>query len=147
MRCERIRAVKSWMKGPPRYDTVFVNTDPSAEGMQGLDVARVRLFFSFSHEGIKYPCALVHWFSRVEDSPNNNTGMWIVEPVTDISEDDDESCATILHLDTIVRAAHLLPIFGHRYVSPTLSFSDTLDGFARFYVNKYADHQSFEIAF
>jgi hypothetical protein len=68
----------------------------------------------------------------------------MVEPT---SEDASESRTTILRLDTIVRAAHLLPIFGHGYVSPTLSFSDTLDRFDRFYVNKYADHHSFEIAF
>jgi hypothetical protein len=35
--------------------------------MQGLEVAHVHLFFLFSHEGIKYPCALVHCFSHVGD--------------------------------------------------------------------------------
>lgn len=58
MRRERIRAVKLWRKGPGRYDTIFVNTDPSADGRR-LDIARVRLFFSFSHDGTQYPCALV----------------------------------------------------------------------------------------
>jgi hypothetical protein len=67
MRRECIRAVKSWRKGPGHYDTIFVNTDPSMDGMQGLEVAHVRLFFSFSYEGVKYPCALVHWFSCVGD--------------------------------------------------------------------------------
>ncbi|KAF8528622.1 hypothetical protein JB92DRAFT_3081421 [Gautieria morchelliformis] len=121
MRREHIRAVNSWRKGSGRYDTIFVNTDPFAEGMHGLDIARVQLFFSFSHDGVQYPCALVHWFSRLVTS--------------------------IVHLDTIVRAAHLLPVFGHEYVSRTLSFSDTLDEFTSFYVNKYADHHAFEIAF
>ena len=50
--------------GPGRYDTIFVNADSSADGMRGVDVARVRLFFSFSDDGIEYPCALVHWFLR-----------------------------------------------------------------------------------
>ncbi|KIM77450.1 hypothetical protein PILCRDRAFT_76723, partial [Piloderma croceum F 1598] len=145
MHSERIRAVTSWRKGPGRYDTVFVNTDPAAEGMRGLDVARVRLFFSFSYEGIQYPCALVHWFSRKDDSPDDTTGMWIVEP--DTSNDDGETLASIIHLDTILRAAHLLPVFGSDYVSRTLSFTDTLDSFYSFYVNKYADHHAFEIAF
>jgi len=145
MRCECIRAVKSWRNGPRRYDTIFINTDPSVEGMRGLDVARVRLFFSFSHDGTQYPCALVHWFSRVGDSPNDNTGMWIVEP--DTSDNDDKPLTSIIHLDTIVWAAHLLPVFGHEYVPRTLSFTDTLDSFTSFYVNKYADHHSFEIAF
>jgi len=58
MRREHIRAVKSWRKGPGRYDTIFVNTDSSSDGMRGLDVARVRLFFSISHDGVEYPCAL-----------------------------------------------------------------------------------------
>jgi hypothetical protein len=146
MRRERIRAVKSWRKGPGRYDTVFVNTNSSAAGMRGLDVARVRLFFSFTHEGVKYPCALVHWFARVGDSQNDNTGMWVVDEL-DASNEDGEPPATILHLDTIVRAAHLLPVFGHEHVPRTLSFTDTLDTFTSFYVNKYADHHAFEIAF
>ena len=144
MRYERIRAVKSWRKGPKRFDTIFINTDASAEGMRGLDVARVRLFFSFSHNGIKYPCALVHWFSHPGNSPDDNTGMWEVEP--DIL-DDGTKFVSIIHLDTIVRAAHLLPVYGQEFVSRTLSFSDTLDVFGTFYVNKYIDHHAFEIAF
>jgi hypothetical protein len=140
---ERIRAVKSWRKGPGRYDTIFVNTNPSMDGMQGLEVARMHLFFSFSHEGVEYPCALIHWFSRVGDR-RGNTGMWIVEPDT---SDDGETVVSIIHLDTIVRASHLLPVFGEERVSRTLSFTDTLDTLTRFYVNKYADHHAFEIAF
>jgi hypothetical protein len=79
------------------------------------------------------------------NSPNSNTGMWMVEP--DTPDDDGEILTSIIHLDTIVRAAHLLPVFGHEYVSRTLSFSDTLNEFASFYVNKYVDHHAFEIAF
>jgi len=45
IRCERIRAVTSWRKGPSRYNTIFVNTDPAAEGMRGLDVAHCVTFF------------------------------------------------------------------------------------------------------
>jgi len=132
--------VKSWRKGPQRHDTIFVNTDPSADGMHGLDIARVRLFFSLSYNGHKYPCALVDWFACV---PNENTGMWVVEP--DIQEDGTKF-TSIIHLDTVVRAAHL-PVFGPDFISRTLTLSDTLDEFTSFYVNKYADHHSFEIAF
>jgi hypothetical protein len=146
MRRERIHAVKSWRKGPARYDTVFVNMN-SAKGMRGLDVARVRLLFSFAREGVQYPCALVHWFSRVDESPSENTGMWIVEPVAEHPDDGGDSRAVVLHLDTIVRAAHLLPVFGHRFVPRTLPFTSTLDAFPTFYVNKFADHHSFETAF
>ena len=140
MRHERIHAVESWQKASGRYDTIFASTDPSMEGMRGLDVARVRLLFSFAYEGTEYPCALVRWFSRMGDSPDDRTGMWIVEP-------DDEETFSIIHLDTIVRASHLLPVFGQDRVPTTLSFTDSLDTFTRFYVNKYIDHHAFEIAF
>ena len=142
MRREHIHAVETWWKGSGRYDTVFVYSDPSSEGLLSLEVACVRLFFSFFHNLVHYSCALVDWYSRVGNSPNENTGMWIVEPVADTSR------TTILHLNTIIRAAHLIPVFGgRRFVSRALSFRDTLDNFNRFYVNKYADHHSFEIAF
>jgi hypothetical protein len=144
MRRERIRAVKSWRKGLGRYDTVFVNTNPSLEGMRGLEIARVRLFFSFSHDGVEYPCALIHWFSRVGELPDDHTGMWVVEPEM---LDDSEPHMSIIHLDTIVRASHLLPVFGQGHVSRILQFPNTLDTFTRFYVNKYIDHHAFEIAF
>ncbi|KAF8220423.1 hypothetical protein L208DRAFT_1333805, partial [Tricholoma matsutake] len=67
MHHECIHAVKSWWKGPGHYDTIFVNTDPSMDGMQGLEVAHMCLFFLFSHEGVEYPYALIHWFSCVGD--------------------------------------------------------------------------------
>jgi hypothetical protein len=44
-------------------------------------------------------------------------------------------------------ASHLLPVFGEGRISKTLLFTDTLNTFTRFYVNKYADHHAFEIAF
>ena len=68
MRRERIRALPSWRNGPSRYDTVLVSTDSQLDGMIGLDVARVRLFFSFTHEDIEYPCALISWYDRVSNT-------------------------------------------------------------------------------
>lgn len=50
MRSKRIRAVNTWRHGNGRYDCMFVNTDPLQPGMCGLDVARARLFFSFTFE-------------------------------------------------------------------------------------------------
>jgi len=128
MRHEQIRVVKSWRKGPGHYDTVFVNTDSSAEGMRDLEVAHAQLFFSFSHDDVHYPCALVCWFSCFGNSPDDHTGMWIVEPDT---LDTGEPFASIIHLNTIFRASHLLPVFGQGHVSRSLSFSDTLDTFTR----------------
>jgi hypothetical protein len=70
--------------------------------------------------------------------------MWVVNPD---SLEDGEPYASVIHLDTILRAAHLLPVFKEGFVSRTLTFSDTLDEFRAFYVNKYVDHHAFEIAF
>jgi len=44
---EHIHTVKSWRNGPGHYDMIFINTDSLMEGMQGLDVACVQLFFHF----------------------------------------------------------------------------------------------------
>ena len=71
--------------------------------MRGVDVACVRLFFfSFSDDGVEYPYALVHWFSRVGDSPDEHTGKWVYQ------QDDDERPPSIIHLDSIVRPARLV---------------------------------------
>jgi len=67
--------------------------------------------------------------------------MWIVQP------DDDGSPPSIIHLNSVVCAAHLLPVFGQEFVPTTLSLIDTLDTFTRFYVNKFVDHHTFEIVF
>ncbi|KAF7965204.1 hypothetical protein HWV62_45085 [Athelia sp. TMB] len=143
MRRERIRAVPSWHKGPARYDTVFVETDAGADGMRALDVARIRSFFSFKFRGDLYPCALVHWLRRVEDAPDEDTGMWIVEPELD---EDDQRLAAVIHLDTIFRAAHLIGIYGTTVIPKTLSYAHSLDAFDLYYINKYVDHHAFEIA-
>src|SRR5258708_35558716 len=66
MRCEYIRATSDWgKKHECRYDCIFVNSDPSASGMHGLEVARVRQFFSFKLAGVLSPFALVTLYSTV----------------------------------------------------------------------------------
>jgi hypothetical protein len=123
MRREHIRAVPSWRRGPARYDCIFVNTDPSEIGMRGLDVARVRLFFSFMYDGIKYPCALVRWFSRIGDEPDEDSGMWMVQP--DSNADGSPSMA-VIHLDTVVRAAHLIGVYGDHFLPRGISLHNSL---------------------
>ncbi|KAG2112306.1 uncharacterized protein F5147DRAFT_744582 [Suillus discolor] len=144
MRYERIRAVDTWRNGPGRYDCVFVSTDSSADGMHGLDIARVRLFFSLKHDGITYPCALVQWFKCVADSPDEITGMWVVEP--ELLED-GARCVSVIHLDSIFRVAHLIPVFGGDFVPTNLTYSQTLDAFCTYYVNNFIDHHAYKIAF
>ena len=144
MRRERIRAVTSWRHGRPRYDSIFVNAHELQQGMLGLNVARARLFFSVTMNHVKYPCALVHWYTIVGDSPDDNTGMWVVEP--DIL-DNGQPRTAVIHLDTIVRLAHLLPIYRDRPAPKGVQYTDTLDTFSQFYVSKFADHHAFEIAY
>ncbi|KAJ7929868.1 hypothetical protein B0H13DRAFT_1536506, partial [Mycena leptocephala] len=80
---ERIRVVHSWRGGAARHDCVFVEGAPDLPGFHGLLAACVHLFMSFQHCGIKYPCALVTWFSVIGDEPCPGIGMWRVKPDVD----------------------------------------------------------------
>ena len=144
MHREHIRTTESWQRGPPRHDCVFINSNPELEGMRGLDVGRAHLFFSFNFHGQQYPCALVHWFAKVGDEPDEDTGMWIVEPEND---ENGAPLFAVLHLDTIFRAAHLIGVYGDQKVPRKLTFDQSLDAFNLYYVNKFIDHHGFEIAF
>lgn len=141
---ECIRATSSWRKGPPRYDCVFVERNPDEVGFRGLHVARVKMFFSFRHKKRVFPCALINYYSVVGDEPCPDTRMWVVSPDTD-----DNGCPipSIVHIDSIVRGAHLLGRSGPHWTPPQLTFADSLNSYKTFYVNKYADYHSHEIAF
>ena len=149
MKREQIHAVDCWRKGPGRCDTLFINTgsddvdDLSTHGILGLEVGHAHLFFSFTLDGVKYPCALVHWFSCTSDIPSPVTGMYIVEP--DCLAD-GQPVTFVVHLDSIFRAAHLLPVFhNHPPLSKRQHHEQTLDLFSEFYVNRYIDHHAFEV--
>ncbi|KAJ6558720.1 hypothetical protein B0H10DRAFT_2201334 [Mycena sp. CBHHK59/15] len=141
---ERIRAVRTWRGGPPRYNCVFVEGDPDLPGFRGLLAARVLLFMSIKHLGVTYPCALVTWFSAIGDEPCPDVGMWMVEPDVDHR---GRRVMDIIHIDTILRGAHLIGIYGDSFLPRHFKYSDTLDRFKAFYINKYADHHANEIAF
>ena len=112
--------------------------------MRGLDIARVHLFFSFEAEDEVFSCALVHHYQKPFDGPDPDTGMWIVKP----DFNDKYRSMSIVHVDSVVRAAHLLPIFGGNAPVPReINFSHTLDIFTAFYVNKYIDYHAFKTVF
>ncbi|KAJ6607747.1 hypothetical protein B0H10DRAFT_1956000 [Mycena sp. CBHHK59/15] len=144
MLCERIRAVRSWRGGTPRYDCVFVEGDPELPGFRGLIAARVLLFMAFKYRGVTYPCALVTWFSTIGDEPCPDVGMWMVQPDVDHR---GRRVMDIIHVDTILRGAHLIGIYGQKFLPRHFKYSDSLDRFKAFYINKYADHHAHEIAF
>ena len=145
MRRKYIRATPNWRrKGVSRNDCVFVEREPENEGFQALGVAQVQMFFAFHHDGILYPCALVRWFETYGDQPCPETGMWRVKP--DFDQHRDWVCS-VIHIDSILRAVHLLPVFGKDFIPKELRYHQTLHAFKLYYVNKYADHHSHEVAY
>jgi hypothetical protein len=141
---ETIRATPSWNRSEtpgPRFDCIFVsNGEDSESNMNGLLVARVLLFFSFTVDEELHQCALVHWFSIFGDQPDPDNGMWVVTP--DYSG--GAPIVSVIHIDSIFRAAHLLPIFDGNPLPRTLNYMSTLDSFNGFYVNKYIDYHTYE---
>ncbi|KAL1721408.1 hypothetical protein EV715DRAFT_288545 [Schizophyllum commune] len=129
-RSEYIRSTPGWRGQGPRRDCVLAETDSEASGMLGMSVLRVMMFFDFEHRGVHYPCALVEWFSREEDTPDADTGMWIVSA----DGEDGERDISVVHIDTILRLAHLIPVYGTDFLpSRGIHFSNSLDIFDTFF--------------
>ncbi|KAH8980015.1 hypothetical protein EDB92DRAFT_1937210 [Lactarius akahatsu] len=141
MRHEVIQATPSWLKGKPRYDCIFVNSNNELHGMCRMEIVRA-ICFSFVYLGVTYPCILVHRFSRISEEPDEDTGMWMVTP--------DFVCGdpilAVIHVDCIFRAAHLVPIFGNSYIPDHIMHDNSLDNFKGFYVNWFVDHHAFDFA-
>ncbi|KAI0245200.1 hypothetical protein BJV78DRAFT_1277494 [Lactifluus subvellereus] len=139
---ERIRSNPNWRDEYARYDTVFVQTGSDVSGsMNGMVIGRVHLFFSFTSSGVRYPCALVEWFVP-EDGLDEDTGMWIVRP--EFEGAGRHRTLAIVHIDCIIRAAHLLPAFGSSFVPEELHFSNSLDVYRSYFVNNNVDHHCHE---
>lgn len=142
MHRERIRATPSWQRQGPRHDCIFVEKDPDLDGFEGLHAAQVALFFSFSYNTQTYPCAYVRWFKTY--ARDEQTGMWMIEPDIDT---EGQRITSVIHIDSVLRSAHLIGVYGSRYIPHILTPSDSLYAFRMYYVNKFADHHSNEIAF
>jgi hypothetical protein len=106
-----------------------------------MTVVRVLLFFSATYNGFQYSCVLVGWFGRLGCDPA--TVLWVVRP-DHMGGNQDKS---ILHLDSFMHAAHLIPIYGDQEMPLDFNYTYSLDAFKAFYVNKYIDHHAYEIAF
>ncbi|KAG1862695.1 hypothetical protein F4604DRAFT_1882298 [Suillus subluteus] len=127
-----IRACPLWCNVSPHNDCVFVNANPDLGGMKGLEVARVKCFFSFKFNWVTYPCAL-----------DEDTGMWIVHPSV---HNDSTPNFAVIHIDTVYHAAHLIPVYGPDFIADNIEYFHSYDAFHSFYVNEFADHHAFEIA-
>ncbi|KAH9005470.1 hypothetical protein EDB86DRAFT_3061736 [Lactarius hatsudake] len=147
LRREQIRSTRSWRGGPLRYDVVLVNMGDGgnkALPMSGYAATRVLFFFSLKHSGENFPAALVWWYTLSDSSGHRDevTGMWLVK--REYNRDQKPHLA-VVHIHTIFRTVHLLPYFGQELVQKGFSYTNTLDSYAIFYVNKYTDHHSFKI--
>ncbi|KAF8869899.1 hypothetical protein CPB85DRAFT_1446504 [Mucidula mucida] len=108
MKREQIRSTPSWRDHHAHRDCALVVTDPAQPGFAGLSVVRVFLLFSFTHGSRTFPCALVQWYKKHGTRPDATTGMWVVKPE---HYPGGRPVLSVIHLETLIRAAHLLPMF------------------------------------
>ncbi|TCD60181.1 hypothetical protein EIP91_010605 [Steccherinum ochraceum] len=144
MHREHLRVTRSWWKGPARYDCALVRADDDAEvhlTAGGFTVVRIKLLFSLKRAAKRYPCALVHWFSRTFHATEQVTGLYSVAPQY---YDSGDPFLEVIPISSIYRAAHSIPVYSEDHLLPhTLSFDQTLDSFSHFFINKFADHHMF----
>jgi hypothetical protein len=111
-------------------------------GVRGLDVARVHMFFLFVFRDELFECALVHEFCKTFTDPDPDNGLWVFEPDYSL---DGFRIMSVVHIDSIICAAHLLPVFKDSTPIPReINFTHMLDIFGAFYLNKYIDYHAFE---
>ncbi|KAF8257321.1 hypothetical protein EI94DRAFT_1759274 [Lactarius quietus] len=115
MRQKCIRSNLCWPKHLPRWDTVFVERNPTLPGIRGLDIIAL---------------------------PDEVMGLWVVQP--DYNADGLPAIG-VIHLDSVLCGAHLMPVFGDSPIPIGLGAENSLDVFQAFYVNKYIDYHAFEI--
>ena len=70
-------------------------------------------------------------------------GMWIVHPGYNACH---QPYISVINIDTIHCAAHLIPVYGTQEIPPKIGLHHSYGVFCAYYVNKYADHHAFEIA-
>ena len=129
----------------PRRDCILLNTGSKVAGARGLDVAWAHLLFSFAIEEEVFECALIHEFCKSYTDPDLDNGMWIVEP--DYNHN-GYRVMSVVHVESIVHAAHLLLVFKDGIFSPReINFTHTLDIFKAFYLNRYIDYHTFDTLF
>ncbi|TFK19711.1 hypothetical protein FA15DRAFT_659672 [Coprinopsis marcescibilis] len=140
MQKQVLRCNPNW-KDSARYDTVFValNNTPT---ISGTKIGQLCLIFSFTNteSGAVHPCAFVNWFDTVGNQPDPITGMWVVERSPHLSE----RLFSIISIHSIVRNAHLMPVYGSRLLPERFLHTKSLDAFHKFYVNSFVDHHTHE---
>ncbi|KAI9448827.1 hypothetical protein BJY52DRAFT_1127182, partial [Lactarius psammicola] len=139
MQRERIRSTPHFF-GHPCRDTVFVVVDDSQTGMEAMEIGWVLMFFSFEYWRKTYSYALINWFVHT-DKRDSDTGMWVVKQEFNYH---GQPTVEVIHVDSIARAAHLLPVCGASQVPEEFRYHSALDTFHTFFVNHYVDHHAHE---
>lgn len=70
--------------------------------------------------------AFVAWFSQIGNAPCPDSGMWPVEPDFDAN---GEHSMSVIHLDAIFRAAHLVRIAGEDFLPYHMKHTDLFRAF------------------
>ena len=68
-------------------------------------------------------------------------GMWTVTQERDCR---GKPTCEVIHIDSIARAAHLLPIYGSSRVPEDFDYHDALDAYNAFFVNHFIDNHTHE---
>ena len=145
MYIEYICSTPNWRNEGPCHDCVFIDTKEHEINLREIDayeVACVLAFFSFHHAQDYYACAIVRWFDKVRNGPDENTSMWKVCPAA------LANCSlhiTIIHVEKIYHAAHLIPIYGNWPIPQDITPLTSYNTFHLFYINKYVNHHAFEM--
>jgi hypothetical protein len=74
------------------------------------------------------------------------SSLWFVRPDDEMHGNGIQD-RMVIHLDLILCATHLMPVYGSDKIPIDFHYNYSLDAFAAYYVNKYADHHAHEIAF
>jgi len=145
---DRIRAVAA-KRGrgrkqptPAHFDTAFIiDADAPIDGLgpqdprsvNGTRVARVRAIFNLPKQfgSLPHPLAYVEWYTPLRRK-DPETNLYLVSRSTRNGKPN----ASIVSLDKIRRAAHLIPRYG-RKISRDLTKDNALDVATEFRVNSY----------
>jgi hypothetical protein len=76
---ECIHSNPNWHGEYARYDMMFVVLDAELDSMPGMAIGHACLLFSFKFRNKVHSCTLVHWLVPLDD-PDEDTGMWVVQP-------------------------------------------------------------------
>jgi hypothetical protein len=80
------------------------------------------------------------FFLRYVPDPDN--GMWVMTRTPD--HFGSAPSLSVIHIDSIFCAVHLLPIFDTTPVPRALNYTQSLNSFKGFYVNNYIDYHAYE---